>query len=126
MAKKEKLKSGEERRNANGKAHISEIGGKAEFSKDGKNVILTLPVKERESKSGKTMLITSTRGNVDTGLKSSNGKPILLGANAFYRAEGGGKKNKGKTKAKAKVEDDDCCEDCDCCCEEDCCCDDCE
>jgi hypothetical protein len=54
--------------------------------KNGKGSALqiTLPLTDGEmSKSGKSMVVASTKGIVDSGLKV-NGKALRVGVNAFY------------------------------------------
>ena len=49
-------------------------------------LIVTLPISERRSQSGKTMVIASTNGNIPT-TATYKGKPVVLGLNAYYRPE---------------------------------------
>jgi phosphosulfolactate phosphohydrolase-like enzyme len=52
--------------------------------KDG-NLILTIPTNEpRPSASGKTLVIASTNGNQTT-QATVNGKPVIVGFNAYIR-----------------------------------------
>jgi len=52
--------------------------------KDG-NLIVTIPMGEpTPSASGKTMVVASTRGNVETTCVI-NGKPVVIGLNAYIR-----------------------------------------
>lgn len=62
---------------------------KVEVKKDGKNdvAIITLPLsKGTPSKSGKTLVVGSTRGNVETGVEY-NGGELILGCNLYIRNE---------------------------------------
>lgn len=62
-------------------------------------LVITIPIQEADSKSGKTRVIASTRGSLDTGVQYK-GKNIILGLNAYsYKNE---KKSKGSDE-----EDDD-------------------
>ena len=45
-------------------------------------LIITIPISPRTSKSGKSLVIASTGGNVATGLEHG-GKPVILGLNAY-------------------------------------------
>lgn len=47
-----------------------------------KHMVISIPMIERVSKSGKTILIATTGGNVETGLEH-NGEQITLGLNAY-------------------------------------------
>lgn len=57
---------------------------KAEI-KDG-NLIVTIPINDppTESKSGKTLVVASSRGNLKTEAKI-DGKPITVGLNAYIK-----------------------------------------
>jgi hypothetical protein len=49
-------------------------------------LIIDAPMdKPRPSASGKTMVIVSTHGNVDTGAEYE-GEPLIMGLNVYYRA----------------------------------------
>lgn len=58
----------------------------AKIEKQGKVEVLvvTIPISERRSASGKTMVIASTNGNVPISV-NYNGKPVVLGLNAYYK-----------------------------------------
>lgn len=47
---------------------------------DGKNVVITLPISEQVSKSGKTILIATTNGFTGAGIEH-NGKPVSVSVN---------------------------------------------
>jgi hypothetical protein len=49
-------------------------------------MIITLPLNEtaKPSASGKTLVVASTHGNVTTELEV-NGKPVVLGVNAYIK-----------------------------------------
>ena len=49
--------------------------------KDGK-LIISLPISERPSKSGKTLVVASSNGNIQTSL-THKGKPVTIGVNAY-------------------------------------------
>jgi len=56
---------------------------------DEKKKIMTIemPLQEaRPSGSGKTMVVASTNGNVDSGA-TVNGKPVKIGINAYYKPD---------------------------------------
>lgn len=53
-----------------------------ELSKDKKNLVITIPVSERASKSGKNTLIASTGGNKETALEYK-GKKVTVAVNAY-------------------------------------------
>lgn len=46
------------------------------------NLIITLPIAPRTSKSGKSLVIASTGGNITVGLEYE-GKPVIIGVNAY-------------------------------------------
>ena len=49
-------------------------------------LIINAPLETpRSSASGKTMVVVSTRGNVDTGAEL-DGEPLIMGLNVYYRA----------------------------------------
>jgi hypothetical protein len=49
-------------------------------------LIIDAPIdKPRPSASGKTMVVVSTHGNVDTGAEYE-GEPLIMGLNVYYRA----------------------------------------
>ena len=53
--------------------------------KDG-NLIVTIPMQTpTRSASGKTMVVASTRGNKTTGA-TVDGKPVIVGLNAYIKA----------------------------------------
>ena len=53
--------------------------------KDGR-LIIDAPIETpRSSASGKTMVVVSTHGNVDTGAELE-GEPLIMGLNVYYRA----------------------------------------
>lgn len=78
------------------------------FSKDGKQLTITLDVKEtREvSDSGKTRGVASSHGNKPTGVKDpETGREVIVGVNAYVYAKD--KADKGKeSKKKSKKSDD--------------------
>jgi hypothetical protein len=47
-------------------------------------IIITLPISPRPSKSGKTTVIASTAGNQPTTCEYE-GKPVILGVNAYVK-----------------------------------------
>jgi hypothetical protein len=52
----------------------------------GKNLILTLPLQDATpSKSGKTLVVATTRGNM-TSAASIDGKPVIVDVNAYIGA----------------------------------------
>jgi hypothetical protein len=55
---------------------------KVSLSKDSKTLTIELPVEPVASKSGKSLVIASTRGNQPTTVEF-NGKPITIGVNAY-------------------------------------------
>lgn len=57
---------------------------KAELSKDGKSLIITMPFDKKGSisKSGKSRVHASTNGNKDSDLEV-DGKPLTIGLNAY-------------------------------------------
>jgi hypothetical protein len=58
---------------------------KVQVNKQAKTMTITLPLQTpRESKSGKTMVIASTQGNVRTDAKW-DGNPITIGVNAYFK-----------------------------------------
>lgn len=51
----------------------------------GKNLVLTIPLENpTPSASGKTLVVASSRGNVETEVKI-DGKPVTVGLNAYIR-----------------------------------------
>ncbi len=56
------------------------------LSKDGKTLAITVPVEEviGPSSSGKTLIVASSHGNQATGV-NINGKPLMLGMNAYIK-----------------------------------------
>lgn len=46
------------------------------------NLIITLPIEPRASKSGKSIVIASTQGNKPTTL-THDGKVVIIGVNAY-------------------------------------------
>jgi hypothetical protein len=55
---------------------------KVSLSKDNKTLTIELPVSPADSKSGKSVVIASTRGNQPTTVEF-NGQPITVGVNAY-------------------------------------------
>ena len=53
-----------------------------EISKDKKSLVITLPISERASKSGKNTLIASTGGNKETAV-DYKGKKVTVAVNAY-------------------------------------------
>ncbi len=47
-------------------------------------LIITLPVSPRTSKSGKSMVIASTGGNINTAVEY-DGKTVVIGVNAYVK-----------------------------------------
>lgn len=45
-------------------------------------IVITLPISKRPSKSGKTTIIASSNGNIATGT-IVDGKPLTVGVNAY-------------------------------------------
>jgi hypothetical protein len=45
---------------------------------------IEIPISERRSTSGKTMVIASTNGNIPIGINYKD-KPVILGLNAYYK-----------------------------------------
>jgi hypothetical protein len=58
----------------------------ATIEKEGSVEVLkiTIPINERRSTSGKTMVIASTNGNIPISVQYK-GKPVILGLNAYYK-----------------------------------------
>lgn len=51
------------------------------------NLVITLPLQApAASKSGRTMVVASTRGNVETEA-TVDGKKVIIGVNAYYYQE---------------------------------------
>lgn len=58
---------------------------KMQVTVEGKYLLVKIPLqKATESASGKTMVVASTRGNIETDAKV-DGKNIIVGLNAYYR-----------------------------------------
>ena len=55
---------------------------KVEITKD--QIIITLPISPRPSKSGKTTVIASTAGNQPSAA-TYNGQPVIVGVNAYIK-----------------------------------------
>lgn len=53
-------------------------------SKDGTELLVSIPITEEESKSGKSNIIASTHGNIPT-TASHKGKVVVLSLNAYTR-----------------------------------------
>jgi hypothetical protein len=76
------------------------------------SITIVMPLEPpRESRSGKTMVIASTSGNVKTDAKYK-GHPITVGVNAYYKNTGDDEEapppaKKKASKKKEEVEDDD-------------------
>ena len=53
----------------------------------GKNLVITLPMNAtpESSTSGKSLIIASTGGNKESEIKV-NGKPVIIGCNAYIKA----------------------------------------
>ena len=49
-----------------------------------KQIVITLPIAPRPSKSGKTTVIASTNGNIPTGIEF-DGELVTIGVNAYIR-----------------------------------------
>ncbi|MDD3662987.1 MAG: hypothetical protein PHT84_03915, partial [Candidatus Pacebacteria bacterium] len=49
-----------------------------------KELVIRLPISPRPSKSGKTMIVASTNGNIPT-VCEYDGAPIVVGVNAYTR-----------------------------------------
>ena len=54
------------------------------INKTKKEIVITLPISPRPSKSGKTMVIASTNGNIPT-TAEYDGQPVTIGVNAYIR-----------------------------------------
>ena len=53
---------------------------------EGSRLIINAPLSDpKPSASGKTMVVVSTHGNVDTGAEY-DGAPLIMGLNVYYRA----------------------------------------
>lgn len=53
---------------------------------DGKNLVITIPMQTPQpSKTGKTLVVASTFGNVQTSA-TVNGKAVTVGLNAYIKA----------------------------------------
>ena len=51
----------------------------------GKNLVITVPLSEpTQSASGKTLVVASSHGNKETEAKI-NGKPVIIGLNAYIK-----------------------------------------
>lgn len=57
---------------------------KAEISKDGRTMTITLDVSPRESATGKSTVVATSGGNQPTTMQF-DGKPIFVGVNAYVR-----------------------------------------
>lgn len=53
-----------------------------EFDIDGKFLVIRIPIKPRPSKSGKTTVLASTNGNMETDLEYKD-QAIIVGVNAY-------------------------------------------
>ena len=51
---------------------------------EGKTLIIKLDINEHPSKTGKTTVIATTSGNIQTNLMH-NGKPVVIGVNAYVK-----------------------------------------
>jgi hypothetical protein len=53
---------------------------------EGKNLVITIPINEdlKPSASGKTLTVASSHGNVPT-TATINGKPVIVGLNAYVK-----------------------------------------
>jgi len=47
-------------------------------------IVITLPISPRTSKSGKSTVIASTAGNIQTSAEY-DGKPVTIGVNAYVK-----------------------------------------
>ncbi|MCK5642412.1 MAG: hypothetical protein KAJ19_16515 [Gammaproteobacteria bacterium] len=58
----------------------------AVMSKDGKSIVLTVPIRQKAklSDSGKNYTLATTGGNIETELEV-DGQTVKVGVNAFYR-----------------------------------------
>jgi len=63
---------------------------KVSLSDDGKSLIVELPLynEPKMSSSGKTKIVASSRGNRSTKVLI-DGKPVVVGANAYIKYDGG-------------------------------------
>ncbi len=62
----------------------------AKIDEDAKTLTLVLDLQElTPSASGKTLVIATTHGNVPTDVQVE-GKPVIVGVNAYIRVKGGG------------------------------------
>lgn len=50
----------------------------------GTDLVITIPIKEKTSGSGKSLVIASTGGNIEAGLQYK-GKPVVIGLNAYTK-----------------------------------------
>lgn len=57
---------------------------KLEKQGDEEYLVIELPVHARPSKSGKTTVIASTNGNIESGVEY-DGKPVRIGVNAYLK-----------------------------------------
>ena len=52
----------------------------------GKNLVITIPLTEpTPSASGKTLVVASTHGNTEFPDAKVNGKPVIIGLNAYIK-----------------------------------------
>jgi hypothetical protein len=52
---------------------------------EGKNLVITIPLQDpKPSSSGKTLVVATTSGNITT-TATVNGKPVIVGMNAYIK-----------------------------------------
>jgi hypothetical protein len=53
---------------------------------DGGMLVIRIPLETpRPSSSGKTLIVATTGGNIVTGAKLSDGRPVVVGVNAYVK-----------------------------------------
>lgn len=68
------------------KTAVAPIPSVPQFSIEGDTLIIKMPLQDpTPSASGKTLVVASTHGNVQTPAMV-NGKPVIIGLNAYIRA----------------------------------------
>jgi hypothetical protein len=53
----------------------------------GKDLVITIPISEKDSKSGKTTVIASSGGNIGVPGLMHKGKQIFVGVNAYVKKD---------------------------------------
>jgi hypothetical protein len=56
-----------------------------QVSIENNEIVIRLPIAPRTSKSGKSLVIASTNGNIQTGTEYK-GKPVVVGVNCYVKA----------------------------------------